>query len=129
MAVDIDNRWRGLASSLRRRWAERVDRDQTAMRIEALLRAHGHPIAFEVFERHFILCEPQVPGVQGDPDIAIVLGDAEFDLFFVAQRERGALSGVSVHESVHDAVRDFLGRAMGGTGGSYVHGSVVHRDL
>lgn len=111
--LSLANRWTGPSNSLRIRVARLVNRAQTAQRIEALLRHQGDPIAYEVFDRTFILCEPELPGVKGDPDIAIVIGDAEHDLFFVAQRERGGLSSISVHEAIHDAVRDFLRRATG----------------
>ena len=40
--------------------------------------------------------------------------DAEHGLFMVAQRERGVLSFVSVHESIHDAAVDLLSRAARG---------------
>ncbi len=90
--LTIVNRWRLSEASLRIRWAAHLDQVETAKRIESLLRRQGHPIRFEVFDRSFTLCEPDVPGVKGDPDIAIVLGEAELSLYFVAQRERGALS-------------------------------------
>lgn len=125
----LANRWTNLSNSLRIRVAGLVDRAETARRIEALLRQHGDPIAYEVFDRDFKLCAPDVPGVNGDPDIAIVIGDAEHDLFFVAQRERGALSALSVHESIHDALRDFLGRAIGTAGPASVSNLLVSKDL
>lgn len=126
--LSLTNRWTGISSSLRIRVSQLVDRPETARRIESLLRQRGHPIAYEVFDREFILCEPQLPGVQGDPDIAIVIGDAEFDLFFVAQRERGGLSSISVHEKIHDALQDFLGRAMGASDPSTVSRALAMKD-
>ncbi len=125
--LNIGNRWRSSEASLRIRWAAHLDQVETGQRIESLLRRQGHPIRFEVFDRSFTLCEPDVPGVKGDPDIAIVLGEAELSLYFVAQRERGALSALSVHESIHDAVRDFLGRAMDNSGPVHVSQTVVLR--
>lgn len=125
----LTNRWTNLSNSLRIRVASLVDRAETARRIEALLRQHGDPIAYEVFDREFKLCAPDMPGVSGDPDIAIVIGDAEHDLFFVAQRERGALSSLSVHESIHDALRDVLGRAGVAVGLSTISGLVARKDL
>ncbi|MDP2800728.1 MAG: hypothetical protein Q8O26_02485 [Phreatobacter sp.] len=107
----LSGRWDGPSNSLRIRVARALDRLETATRIEVLLRQHGAPIAYEVFDRSFVLCEPALPGVSGDPDISIVIGDAEHDLFFVAQRERGGLSSLSVHAAIHDAVWDFLRRA------------------
>ena len=126
--LTLTNRWTGISNSLRIRVAGLVDRPETARRIEALLRQQGHPIAYEVFDRAFILCAPHLPGVSGDPDIAIVIGDAEHDLFFVAQRERGGLSSISVHEAIHDALRDFLGRAIGAAGLSAVSGLIARKD-
>jgi hypothetical protein len=114
--LTVKDRWTGLSNSLRIRTARMVDRPETARRIEALLRQSGHPIAYEVFDCAFVLCAPHLPGVQGDPDISIVIGDAEHDLFYVAQRERGGLSFVSVHEAIHDALRDFLWRSTGTSG-------------
>ncbi len=125
--LDLGARWRPPEAALRIRWAAHVDRDETGERIESLLRRQGHPLSYEVFDRRFTLCAPDVPGVQGDPDIAIVLGEAEFSLFFVAQRERGALSALSVHEAIHDAVRDFLGRAMDHSSPAHVSQTVVLR--
>lgn len=127
--LTLTNRWTGISNSLRIRSAALVDRPETARRIEALLRAHGDPIAYEVFDREFVLCEPHLPGVSGDPDIAIVIGDAEHCLFFVAQRERGGLSSISLHEAIHDAVRDFLGRSMGGAGFAHSSSIIVNKDL
>jgi hypothetical protein len=117
------DRWTGPSNNLRIRVARSLDRVETSARIEALLRSKGAPIAYEVFDRSFVLCEPHLPGVQGDPDIALVIGDAEHDLFFVAQRERGGLRFLSLHEAIHDALRDFLGRAMGAE--SHMHLSGV----
>lgn len=119
------NRWTGPSNSLRIRVARSLDRVETSARIEALLRSKGAAIAYEVFDRDFVLCEPHLPGVQGDPDIALVIGDAEHDLFFVAQRERGGLSFLSVHEAIHDALRDFLGRAMGAESHMHLSGVIV----
>lgn len=127
--LSLTNRWTGLPSSLRIRVARLVDRSETTRRIETLLREHGDPITYEIFDHRFMLCEPDLPGVQGDPDIAIVIGDAEHDLFFVAQRERGGLSAISVHEAVDDAVRDFLGRVMGRAGHSHVSGVIARKEL
>lgn len=127
--LPISNRWTGASSSLRIRVARAIDRAETARRIEALLREHGAPIAYEVFDREFVLCEPHLPGVQGDPDIASVIGDAEYDLFFVAQRERGGLSSISVHESLHDAVRDFLGRSIGPSGVQHASSVIARGSL
>lgn len=127
--LTLANRWTNLSNSLRIRSAGLVDRAESARRIEALLTQHGDPIAYEVFDREFMLCAPDVPGVSGDPDIAIVIGDAEHDLFFVAQRERRALSSLSVHESIHDALRDFLGRAGSAVGLSTISGLVARKDL
>lgn len=126
--LTLAGRWTHSGNSLRIRWAGMVDREATAARIEAVLREHGAAIAYEIFDRQFCLCAPDIPGVAGDPDIAIVLGNAEFDLFFVAQRERGGLSAVSVHESLEDAVRDALGRAMGAAAFGLEAGLVVRRD-
>lgn len=123
--LPIANRWIGISNNLRMRVARSVDRAETARRIEALLREHGAPIAFEVFDREFVLCEPHLPGVKGDPDIAIVLGDAEFELFFVAQRERGGLNAVSVHETIHDALGNFLVKAIGPGGLKHVAGMIA----
>ena len=100
--------------SLAARLSARLDRAALAGRIEALLRDHGAPIAYEVFGREFLLCAPALPGVRGDPDVALVLGDAEHALFVVAQRERGGLSFVSVHESIRDAAVDLFSRAAPG---------------
>lgn len=126
--ITLTNRWVGLSNSLRLRVARAIDRAETAKRIEALLREHGAPIAYEVFDREFVLCEPHLPGVVGDPDIALVIGDAEHELFFVAQRERGGLSGLSVHESLHDAIRNFLGQAIGPSGLMHVAGLIVREN-
>jgi hypothetical protein len=125
--LPIANRWTGLSHSLRVGLARRVDRAETARRIEELLRASGPPLAYEVFDRSFDLCPPGTPGPSGYPDITIVIGDAEHDLFFVAQRERGALGRVSVHESIHDAADDFMRRATGANGPS-VSGGIVALD-
>lgn len=127
--LSLANRWIGPSNSLRIRVARLVNRAQTAQRIEALLRQQSDPIAYEVFDRAFILCEPELPGVKGDPDIAIVIGDAEYDLFFVAQRERGGLSSISVHEAIHDAVRDFLRRATGNTNCAESSALIVWENL
>ncbi len=78
-----------ISNNLRIRVSRLIDRPETARRIESLLRQHGHPIAYEVFDREFVLCEPHLAGVQGDPDIAVVIGDAEYDMFFVPSA-RGA---------------------------------------
>ncbi len=109
--LPIAGRWTGLSNSLRVRLAQRLDRAETARRIEALLREIGAPLAYEVFGRSFDLGADAPFGAWGFPDITIVIGDAEFDLFFVAQRERGALGRISVHESINDAVDDFMRRA------------------
>lgn len=105
--LSLSNRWTNPSNNLRIRWAQAVDQGVTATRIESLLRRHGAPMAYEVFDRQFCLCAPELPDVAGDPDIALVLGEAEFKLFFVAQRERGGLGSISIHEAVHDAIRDF----------------------
>ncbi len=112
----LDQRWPGTAAGAApaRRLAQRLDRARLAQGLEALLRAHGAPIAYELFGRHLLLCAPALPGVAGDPDIALVLADAEHGLFMVAQRERGGLSFVSVHEAIHDAAVDLLSRAARG---------------
>ena len=127
--LQLSNRWTNLSNSLRIRWAEAVDREVTAVRIERLLEGHGAPLAYEVFGRAFCLCAPDLPNVAGDPDIAIVLGDAEHQLFFVAQRERGGLDSISIHESINDAVRDFLGRAMGAKAFEHLAGLVAMKDF
>lgn len=127
--LSLENRWTNLSNSLRIRVARLVDRAETARRIETLLRQHGDPIAYEVFEREFTLCAPDLPGVSGDPDFAIVIGDAEHDLFFVARRERGALGSLPVHEAIHDALRDFLGRAMGAQGPAFVADVLAMKNL
>ena len=118
LPLPIANRWTGLSNSLRVRLARQVDRAETARRIEALLRENGPPLAYEVFDRSFDLCPPGTPGPSGFPDITVVIGDAEHDLFFVAQRERGALRRVSVHESILDAADDFMRRATDDAGPS-----------
>ncbi|MCU0883591.1 MAG: hypothetical protein MUC44_01375 [Beijerinckiaceae bacterium] len=123
----LTNRWTSTYSSLRIKVARQLDRPATALKIEALLRQHGHPVAYEVFDHDFVLCEPHLPGVRGDPDIAIVIGDAEHDLFFVAQRERGGLGFVSVHEAIGQALRDFLDRAMGSTSHPHVAAVIVEK--
>ncbi len=92
------------------------------------MREVGAPVAYEVFDSAFVLCAPDLPGVAGDPDIAFVIGDAEHDLFFVAQRERGGLSGISIHESIHDAADDFMRRAAGTAGHSHMAGIVALHD-
>jgi hypothetical protein len=125
----ITNRWTGVANSSRMRLASLVDRPETSRRIEALLRQVGANVAYEVFDRDFTLCAPDLPGVAGDPDIALVIGNAEHDLFFVAQRERGGLSAISIHEAIHDAVGDFIRRAVGAAGNSHVAGIVALRDV
>jgi hypothetical protein len=109
----LGSRWTGgaRAGSLSARMARALDRPRLARGLEEALRRHGAPIGYEVFGHRFLLCAPDAPGVAGDPDLAVVLGDAEDDLFFVAVRERGALGSLSVHESVLDAVADFIGRA------------------
>ncbi len=112
--LTITNRWTGISNDFRVRLARLVNRDETARRTEALLRQIGAPVAYEVFGHEFALCSPAFP------DIAFVIGDAEHDLFFVAQRERGALGRISVHESVHDAADDFLGRATDSVGRSHI---------
>ncbi|CAH0287226.1 hypothetical protein [Roseomonas sp. CECT 9278] len=96
------------------RLSARLDRAALAGRLAALLRDHGAPIGYTLFGDDFLLCAPALPGVAGDPDIALVLGDADHGLFVVAQRERGALSFVSVHEAIHDAAADLLSRAAPG---------------
>ncbi|MCZ8315141.1 hypothetical protein [Phreatobacter sp.] len=114
--LPIANRWTGLSNSLRVRCARSVNRAETARALEALLREIGPPLAYDVFDRSFDLGEPGTPGAPSYPDITIVIGDAEHDLFFVAQRERGALGRVSVHESIHDAADDFMRRATDAVG-------------
>ncbi len=126
--LDLGARWRSTESSLRVRWAAHLDQADAARRIESLLRMHGHPISFEVFDRRFTLCEPQVPGVQGDPDIAVVLGEAECRLFYVAQRERGALSALFRPRSHPRCGTRLSGRAIGSTGPDYASEAVTHRD-
>lgn len=106
------NRWTSTFRAPGRRMARALDRSAVAGRVEALLRERGHPIAYEVFGRRFVLCEPALRGVHGDPDILIILGDAEHDLFLVAQQERAALSDVSAHETIRAALGDFLLRAL-----------------
>lgn len=101
-------------ASLAARLSARLDRAALTARIAALLRDHGAPIRYELFGRDILLCAPALPEVVGDPDIALVLGDAVQGLFVVAQRERGALSCVSVHEAIHDAAADLLSRAAPG---------------
>ncbi len=113
LRYSIGNRWTSTFREPGRRMARALDRAAVSRRLEALLRREGEPIAYEVFGRRFVLCEPEVPGVQGDPDIMLILGDAEHDLFIVAQQERGALSAVSGHENIHLALGDFLLRALG----------------
>jgi len=125
--LSLTGRWTGPSNSLRLRVSRGLDRAETARRIETLLRRHGAPIAYEVFGRDFVLCAPDLPGVAGDPDIAIVLGDAEHELFFVAQRERGGLGPISVHSAPHDAIRDFLVQAMGAAGIAQVSGVMAQR--
>ncbi len=114
--LSIADRWTGPSNSLRIRSARRVNRAETARAIEALLREIGPPLAYEVFDLSFDLGEPGPPGAPSYPDITLVVGDAQFDLFFVAQRERGALGRISVHESIHDAVDDFMRRATDAAG-------------
>ena len=104
----IASRW---PNDLSMRWSARLDRPRLAQRFEALLRLHGAPIAYELFGRDILLCDPAVPGVAGDPHITLVLGDAEHGLFLVAQRERGSLFYVSVHEAIEDAACDLFVRA------------------
>lgn len=103
-------RWPGSPGgvALSRRLAPRLDRAALARGLEALLRVHGAPIAYELFGHCF------APDRPGDPDVALVLADAEHDLFMVGQCERGGLSFVSVHEAIHDAATDLLVRAAPG---------------
>ncbi len=112
--LPLTNRWTGISNDFRVRLARLVNRDETARRIEALLREIGAPVAYEVFGHEFVLCSPEFP------DIAFVIGDAEHDLFFVAQRERVALGRISIHERVHDAADDFLRRATDSVGRSHI---------
>ncbi len=106
--MKLASRW---PNAMAMRMSARLDRPALARGIEALLRPHGGAIAYEVFGRGFLLCAPEVPGVEGDAGIALVLDDAEHGLFLVAQRERGGLSFVSVHEAIHDATADLFSRA------------------
>lgn len=91
----------------RRIWARLIDRDALRERLSNILREAGHPIAFEVFGEKLVL---------GDDDVALVIGEAEWDTIFVAQRERGALSSISIHASGERAVCDFLARALSDPG-------------
>jgi len=95
-------------TALARRMARTLDRVALAARLRAVLAVHGAPLGYEVFGQDFVL------GGEARPEIAIVIGDAEHDLFFVAQRERGALDAISVHEGAIAAVADFLGRGAEG---------------
>jgi hypothetical protein len=103
LPLALERLWHQPPHDLRRRWSRLIDRDALRGDLLALLRIDGQPIAYEVFSEKLAL---------GDEDIAIVIGDAEWDTIYVAQRERGALSAISVHSSGERAVSDFLGRAL-----------------
>ena len=129
--LDPASHWADRFREPGRRMNRALDRVAVAARLEALLREQGAPIAYQVFGREFLLCAPALPGVQGDPDIMLVLGDAQHDLFFVAQVERGGLSDVSTHDGIHAALGDFLRRAVGGARDldALMRGLVVHGPI
>ena len=102
--------WHGPSARL----ARSLDRAALVGRLEAVLRRDGAPIAYELFGNGLLLCAPALPDVPGDPDVALVIGDATMDRFFVAQRERGGLGALAVHEGIASALGDFLLRAVQG---------------
>lgn len=127
--LPITGRWTGLSNGLRVRLARRFNRAETARRIEALLRQTGAAVAYDVFEHRFDLGVYNTRAASEYPDITLVIGDAEFELFFVAQRERGALGHVSVHESIHDAADDLIRRATESVGRLSLSGIIVFDSL
>lgn len=90
-----------------RRWSRLVDREHLREALFEILGAHAAPLVYEVFGETLVM---------GDSDITIEIGEAEWDSFYVGQRERGALSEVSFHASAERAVTDFLIRAIGPDG-------------
>ena len=107
--LSLSGLWHQPPTELRRRWARLVDIDTVRSALFKILRAEGSPITFDVFNEVITL---------GDDDIAIVIGQGEWDTFFVAQRERGGLSDISIHSGAERAVADFLGRALSEPGHS-----------
>ena len=110
--LDVMARWNRPLDTPASRLAAGFDRLLLAERIHKVLESWGAPVHYEIFNRRIVLDAPSLPGRQVDPEIALVLGDARGGLLFVGQREGGALGAVSVHETLVDALRDFLGRAM-----------------
>lgn len=105
--LGLDRLYHAAETDPRRVWTRLIERDALRERLSRILREAGHPIAFEVFGDRLVL---------GDDDVTIVIGDAEWDTIFVAQRERGALSSISIHASGERAVCDFLARALSDPG-------------
>ncbi len=117
--LGLDRLYHAAETDPRRIWTRLIDRDALRERLSNTLREAGHPIAFEVFGEKLVL---------GDDDVTIVIGEAEWDTMFVAQRERGALSCISVHASGERAVSDFLARALADPGEcERLAGRIVHR--
>lgn len=96
------------------RMAQQQDRAHIGQRVEAALRRFGAPIAYEVFDRSFVLCESTLPRLAGEPDIGILLADATGDRFAVGVRERGAIKELAVHDLLRTALGDFLARSIEG---------------
>ncbi len=110
--LDVMARWNRPLGTPASRLSAGFDRALLAARIRKVLDSWGAPVVYEIFDQRIVLDAPSLPGRQADPEIALAIGDAQGGLLFVAQRERGALGAVSVHETLPDALRDFLGRAM-----------------
>ncbi|HRE19912.1 MAG TPA: hypothetical protein PKW21_02620 [Rhabdaerophilum sp.] len=117
--LGLDRLYHATETDPRRVWTRLIDRETLRERLSRVLRETGHPIAFEIFGEKLVL---------GDDDVAIVIGEAEWDTVFVAQRERGALSNISIHASGERAVCDFLARALSDPGEcERIAGRIVRR--
>lgn len=103
--------WRSTWRSSTARLARQVDRPRIAARVEIAMGRFGAAVGHDVFGRRFLLCAPALPGVPGDAEMEIVLGDAADDLFVVHVRERAATKAVAIHELFSTALADYLARA------------------
>ncbi len=118
--LTIVNRWRLSEASLRIRWAAHLDQVETAKRIESSCACRD----IRSGSRSSIEASPCANRTSREsraiPTSRSSSARRKLSLYFVAQRERGALSAVSVHE-IHPRCRArFLGRAMDNSGPGHV---------
>ena len=108
--LDPQSYWRSPWRSHVAAAARGVERARITPRIEAVLHRHGAPIDYEIFGHAFL------HSAAADREFALVLSDAQGDLFAVAERERAATKALAVHEMLSTALGDLLLRATSGRG-------------